>query len=222
MSSNSEIIDFELVCVIVDFGKGSKIMQTAKKHGISGGTVLLGKGTVKNRLLELLALNDVRKEIVIMVSDKKTVNVAIEQLDHKFKFSKPNHGIVFTTSVGGIIGARSWKIDSNIEGRGEEEGMYHAITVIVEKGNAEQVIDAATEAGSKGGTIINARGSGIHETSKLFSMEIEPEKEMVLILSKRDSTDAIVSSIRKKIKIDEPGNGIIFIQDVNRTFGLYE
>ena len=222
MSSNSEIVEFELVCIIVDFGKGSKVMQTAKKHGISGGTIMLGKGTVKNRLLELLAINDVRKEVVLMVSDKRTVNEAIEQLENKFKFSKPDHGIVFTTSVGSIIGSRSWKRDSNMRGRGEVNSMYQAITVIVEKGNAELVIDAATEAGSKGGTIINARGSGIHETSKLFSMEIEPEKEMVLILSETNSTDGIVSSIRKKLKIDEPGNGIIFIQDVNKTYGLYE
>lgn len=222
MSSNTERADFELVCVIVNFGLGSKIMQTAKKLGISGGTVLLGKGTVKNRFLEFLALTDVRKEIVLMVSNKKTISHALEQLNEKFKFSKPNHGIAFTTSVGQVIGARSCKSDSLKEERGADNNMYHAITVIVEKGNAEFVIDAATEAGSKGGTIINARGSGIHETSKVFSMDIEPEKEIVMILSEKESTEAIVSSIRKKLKIDEPGNGIIFIQDVNHTYGLYE
>jgi nitrogen regulatory protein PII len=42
-------------------------------------------------------------------------------------------------------------------------------------------------------------------------MDIEPEKEIVMILSEKDSTEAIVASIRKKLKIDEPGNGIIFI-----------
>lgn len=222
MSNSSEITDFELVCIIVDFGLGSKVLQTAKKSGITGGTVLLGKGTIKNRLLEFLALTDVRKEIIIMVSNKTTIKYALEQLDKKFKFSKPNHGIAFTTPVGHVIGASSCKSENFKEGRGVENIMYHAITVIVEKGNAEEVIDAATEAGSKGGTIINARGSGIHETSKLFSMEIEPEKEIVLILSEKSSTEKIVSSIREKLKIDEPGNGIIFIQDVANTYGLYQ
>ncbi|WP_077620716.1 P-II family nitrogen regulator [Bacillus sinesaloumensis] len=222
MLGNSETADFELVCIIVNQGIGSKIMQTAKKNGISGGTVLIGKGTIKNRLLEFLALNDVKKEIVLMVSDNKTVEYALEQLDKKFKFSKPNHGIAFTTSVGQIFGASSCKGEPMKEERGADNTMYHSITVIVEKGNAENVIDAAVEAGSKGGTIINARGSGIHETSKLFSMEIEPEKEIVLILSERDSTEAIVGSIREKIKIDEPGNGIIFIQDVKNTYGIYK
>jgi nitrogen regulatory protein PII len=100
--------------------------------------------------------------------------------------------------------------------------MYHLITTIVDKGKAEDVINAATKAGSKGGTIINARGSGIHETSKLFSMDIEPEKEIVIILSEVDKTEEIVSSIRTNLKIDEPGNGIIYIQDVNKTYGIYK
>ncbi|WP_102347519.1 P-II family nitrogen regulator [Bacillus sp. Marseille-P3661] len=222
MLSNSEMADFELVCIIVNFGMGSKVMQTAKKHGISGGTVLLGKGTIKNRLLEFLALNDVRKEIVLMVSNKQTANEVLEQLNQKFKFSKPNHGIAFTTSVSQVLGTRSCISDRVNEERGANHNMYHAITVIVEKGNAEHVIDAATDAGSKGGTIINARGSGIHETSKVFAMAIEPEKEIVMILSDKESTDDIVASIRTKLKIDEPGNGIILIQEVKKTYGLYE
>lgn len=222
MSNHNEMPEFELIWIIVNFGSGSKVMQTAKKFGVSGGTVLIGKGTIKNSLLEFFALSNIRKEIVLMLADKKTAFQALEQLKVKFKFSKPNHGIAFTTSVGHVVGARSCKSDYRKEGRGAEEIMYHAITVIVEKGNAEDVIDAAAEAGAKGGTIINARGSGIHETSKVFNMDIEPEKEIVMILSKREKSDAIVSSIRTKLKIDEPGNGIIYTQDVSRTYGLYE
>ena len=100
--------------------------------------------------------------------------------------------------------------------------VYHVINVIVDKGKAEDVIDAATAAGSKGGTIVNARGSGIHETSKLFAMDVEPERELVLILSECENTDAIVASIREHLQLDEPGNGIIYIQDVNKTYGIYK
>jgi nitrogen regulatory protein PII len=53
-------------------------------------------------------------------------------------------------------------------------------------------------------------------------MDIEPEKEIVLILSKKENTDAIVTSIREQLKLEEPGNGILYIQDVNRTYGLYK
>ena len=101
------------------------------------------------------------------------------------------------------------------------KGMYNIIFVIVEKGKAEDVIEAANKAGSTGGTIINARGAGIHEVQKFFSVEIEPEKEEVFIITRSDNKDKIVNSIREHLKIDEPGNGILYVLDVNEVYGLH-
>jgi nitrogen regulatory protein PII len=222
MTDHTELENVELVCIIVNFGLGGRVLHIAKQCGIKGGTVFLGKGTVNNRILEFLGLTDVRKEVVIMISNKKAVGPLVQELDAEFNFDKPNHGIAFTTSITKIIGASSYKSEKSIEGRGVDQPMYYSITVVVDKGKAEDVIDAATQAGSRGGTIINARGSGIHETSKVFSMDIVPEKEVVMILSEREKTEQIVDSIRTALKIDEPGNGIIYLQEVNKTYGLYK
>lgn len=222
MLSNFELKQPELICAIVNLGLGSKILKKAKQHNISGGTIILGKGTVNSKILDYLGLSDVRKEIVLMLSDKELAETALRKLSEEFKFRKPNHGIAFTTSICGVSGTRTCKCDKMKDERGEENSMYHAITVIVDKGKAEEVIDAATKAGSKGGTIINARGSGIHETSKVFAMEIEPEKEIVLIISKSDKTEDIISSIKEELKIEKPGKGIVFVQNINEVYGLYE
>ena len=104
----------------------------------------------------------------------------------------------------------------------EEENMYQAIWVIVDRGNGEEVIASAAAAGSRGGTIIYGRGSGIHETGKIFNFPIEPEKEIVLILAEIDQVDAIADRIYNDLKIGEPGNGIIFIQDTVRTYGIFK
>jgi nitrogen regulatory protein PII len=222
MLNESGTQETELICTIVNYGMGSKIAKIAKQHGVSGGTITLGKGTVHSKILDFIGLNDIRKEIVFMMADKDTARNALDILNSEFEFDKPNHGIAFTTSVCAVLGTRCNKCDNIKNKRGVNNTMYHAITTIVDKGKAEEVIDAATRAGSKGGTIINARGSGIHETSKLFAMDIEPEKEIVIILSEADKTEEIASSIRTSLKIDEPGNGIIYIQDVNRTYGIYK
>lgn len=222
MVNSSIIYHHELIHVIVNNGLGSKVLHSAKNCGITGGTVLLGRGTVNNKKLDFLGISDVRKEIVLMVADGVKAEGVMDRLDKEFKFDKPNHGIAYTMQVTRVVGTRGCKPDYNIEERGVEGNMYQAITVIVERGKAEDVIDAATKAGSKGGTIINGRGSGIHETSKLFFMDIEPEKEIIIILSKVDKTNEIVASISKEMKIEEPGNGIIFVQEVNRAYGLYE
>ena len=97
--NTSDIGDYELVSVIVNFGMGSKILHAAKQNGISGGTVLLGKGTVNNKILDLLGISDERKEIVLMVSDEETAGQVLSKLNEKFHFEKPNHGIAFTTTV---------------------------------------------------------------------------------------------------------------------------
>lgn len=214
--------DFELICVIVNFGSGSRVLKQAKKNGIKGGTIFLGKGTIKNHLLEILDLNDIRKEIVIMTGCSHIVKEVLVKLDKEFQFKKPYHGIAFSMSVAGFLGAGNYIYNDKHKKKGDENIMYHSITVIVDKGKGELVMEAAEKAGTKGGTIINARGSGIHETSKLFSMEIEPEKEIVLILSEVHLTEKIVKSISKELEIERPGNGIIFIQDVNKTYGIYK
>ena len=111
-------------------------------------------------------------------------------------------------------------INGEGEERGEGEIMYNAIYTIVERGVASDVIEAAEKAGSKGGSVINARGAGTHETQKVFNMVIEPEKEIVLIISEADKTGAIVDAIREKVKIEEPGNGILYVTDVRETYGM--
>lgn len=221
ISDNSGCKNIELVCVIVNFGLGSNIIHKAKQEGIFGGTILLCKGTVNNKILNFFGLTDVRKELVLMAGETENVYRALEKLNKEFKFEKPNHGIAYTTSISNILGTRSCKTN-NIKEKGVDNIMYQSITVIVDKGKGEDVIDAASKAGSKGGTIINGRGSGVHETSKVFAMEIEPEKEIVIILSKVEDVDKIISSIKNEIKIDEPGKGIIYTQDINKTYGLYE
>ena len=51
-------------------------------------------------------------------------------------------------------------------------------------------------------------------------MDIEPEKEIVMILSEKKDAEAIVSSIRQKLDIEEAGKGIIFVQEVSKVYGL--
>jgi nitrogen regulatory protein PII len=221
MESCADNKEFELICVIVNYGLGSDIIKFSKQHGITGGTIFYGKGTIKNAFLEFLDLAESRKEIVLMAAEATTAHTVLVELNKKFKFCKPNHGIAFTTSIMNILGTDNctWKVEE--ESRGVANLMYNVIVAIVDRGRAESVIEAATEAGSKGGTIINARGSGIHETSKLFSMEIEPEREIVLIISEKELTEKITESINNRLEMNEPGNGIIFVQDVNKTYGLY-
>ncbi|OEF98191.1 P-II family nitrogen regulator [Desulfuribacillus alkaliarsenatis] len=98
--------------------------------------------------------------------------------------------------------------------------LYDLIVSIVNKGNSDLVVDASKEAGAEGGTIIFGRGTGIHEQAKLFSFQIEPEKEIVLTLIERSLTNKVLEAIVKKAQLDKPGKGIAFVLEVERTVGI--
>ena len=127
-----------------------------------------------------------------------------------------------TSEMSPTLQTKTEKIEpKNIKNQSGGKIMYNVIFVVVEKGRAEDVIEAANKVVSIGGTIINARGAGVHEVQKFFSLEIEPEKEEVFIITKRKNKDKIINSIRKHMRIDEPGNGILYVLDVNEVFGLH-
>ncbi|NLO15649.1 MAG: hypothetical protein GX123_06350 [Clostridiales bacterium] len=100
--------------------------------------------------------------------------------------------------------------------------MYKKITVIVDRGNAEDVMTAARSAGARGGTILHGRGSSHHEYKKIFGIEVEPEKDMVIILTPKDITQKVLDAIAGKLDIDVPGNGIMYVEPVAATRGLFE
>ncbi|MEG0289757.1 MAG: P-II family nitrogen regulator [Carnobacterium sp.] len=222
MKNNSiEGMNYDILCLIVNDGVGSKVLKIAKQDGISGGTVFYGFGTINNNALKLLGLDDIRKEIIILAAKKEDAEKTLEDLSQKLKLEKRNHGIAFSIPIANLLGNRNCVYKQNASSRKVEDIMHQAIFTIVDHGQAEEVIDAAVAAGSQGGTVITGRGSGSHETSKLFSMDIEPEKEIILILSETQTTDAIVASISNAMEIEKPGNGVLFTLDVNNTKGLF-
>lgn len=216
----NEFLEFEMVYAILDHGQGSKFLHKAMEFGIRGGTVMYGSGTVKNRLLEFLSLNEVRKEIIIMGAPSGVAKAAMKNLGEYFKMHKTNHGIMFSTKLEMIKGT-NMEIPKEIE-QGEAKSMYKLILTVVNKGKAEDVVDAAREKGARGGTIINARGSGVNENFKVFNMDIEPEKEMVMIIVAENLLEPIMENIQLKLALDQPGNGVLFVQDLNRVYGIYE
>lgn len=209
-----EGIDYDVLFLVVNSGIGSKALQIAKKNGVSGGTVFRGSGTASNSALKFFGLEDVRKEILFMAARKEVAEAALDDLTEKLQLKKRNRGIAFTIPIANLLGNRSCVYNTDAHGRKVEDRMHQAIFTIVDRGQAEEVIDAAVAAGSQGGTVINARGSGSHETSRLFSMNIEPEKEVVMILTEQHTTDAVVASISNALKIEQPGNGVLFTMDV--------
>ena len=96
---------------------------------------------------------------------------------------------------------------------------FDLIITIVNRGFSELVMDAARGVGASGGTILHARGTGVHEAEKFFGISIQPEKELVLILTAHDERQTIMQAIAEKAGLNTPGKGLAFSVPVDDVVG---
>ena len=97
---------------------------------------------------------------------------------------------------------------------------HELIISIFNRGYSDTVMDAAKKAGARGGTVLNARGTGSHEVEKFFGITIQPEKEMVLILVDKELRNAVMQAIVKAAGLNSAGQGISFSLPVSDVLGL--
>lgn len=99
---------------------------------------------------------------------------------------------------------------------------YQMVVCIVNTGYSQVVMEAAREAGARGGTILHGRGTANQEAEKLFQIVVQPDKELVMIIVKDEIKDAVMMAINKKAGLETNGQGIAFSLPVDRTIGINE
>lgn len=217
----------QILTLILNENQCHKCIRYAREKGIKGVMVTIGRGTVDNAVLNLLGIKSQKKEIVQFLLEKEKAPELLEYFTSKLQLHEPGHGIAFTTPVIAIVGLGHHEMehiesDSHLVQSMEEKGMFQKLTVIVDRGMAEDVMDIARRAGVRGGTILHGRGAGAEMATKLFGIEIEPEKELVLILVPSELIKKVIEDLTTELQLDEPGKGILFVEPILETRGLFE
>ena len=94
------------------------------------------------------------------------------------------------------------------------------ITCIIQRGEADKVVDAALGAGAEGATIYYGRGRGVREKLGIVGKFIKPEKEVVLIIVRKDQTDEVFDAVVAEARLSEKGNGFAFLHSLDRAVGF--
>ena len=97
---------------------------------------------------------------------------------------------------------------------------YEAVFCIVNDGFSDVVMDAAKEAGARGGTVIHARGTANKEAENFFHITIQPEKEIVMILVPAEIKDDVLHALYRKAGLKSEGQGIAFSMPVDDVVGM--
>ena len=203
-------MSYKLIVTIVPHNYGDEISSIAVKAGAGGGTVLMGRGTAENSVLQLLGLGDTSKDITYNIVDQSIEQKVREAIIEETKKKKNHFGVMFSILLGDFMKAGAVQQDIEGEKIMEQTDSYEMINMIVNKGYAEDAMAAARKAGARGGTIIAARGTAKEGDAKFFGMEIVPEKEMLMILVPCNQKDEIIASIKQLKCFEKAGSGIIF------------
>lgn len=194
----------QLLRIILPRGKGSKFMNILKDQGASAIGCFYGEGSAPNEVLSALAIDKTKKEIVTALIEEESVRKVIEKVSEKL--AAVNSAVAFSTSL-----------------EGENKMEYVCLYVIVDRHQGKKAIHIAQDNGAKGATVIHGRGSGEAVKSKLFlSMNIEPEKDLVIMLVKKDLVEKIRQEIYEQMDLESAGKGIIYSLPVDHVAGLVE
>ena len=194
----------QLLRIILPRGKGSKFMNILKDHGASAIGCFYGEGSAPSEILNALAIDKTKKEIVTALIEEETARKVIDKVSEKLK--AVNSAVAFSTSL-----------------EGENNMDYVCLYVIVDRHLGQKAIHIAQEHGARGATVIHGRGSGEEVKSRLFlSMNIEPEKDLVIMLIKKDLVEKIQKEIYEQMDLRSQGKGIIYSLPVNHVAGLVE
>ena len=99
---------------------------------------------------------------------------------------------------------------------------FKVILVFVEDHKTDEVMSAAREAGATGATVINnARGEGLKKTKTFFGLNLETQRDVILLLVEEHRSRYILEEIGRVGEFDaKPGTGIAFQVDVEDAIGV--
>ena len=202
---------YDLIICIVPHDEGEFITKTAVSAGAGGGTVMMGRGTTASGVLHALALGDMPKDIVYILVPAEKKSDIVGAIAAASEAKKKKFGVLVTVDAAKLLKT------GTVSGGGDymaQKTTHQMITVIANKGYADDIMAAARKAGAGGGTVINARGTATPGDAKFFGMEIVPEKEMIFIIIDSEKLDGVFEAVRTLPCLAEPGSGIAFCTPV--------
>lgn len=97
---------------------------------------------------------------------------------------------------------------------------HKLIVTIVKKGKAKKLCEESKNCGAEGGTTILGKGASVKEFKKIFGINLEEEREVILTAVRDSLVDEVFDEMIEKGELNKPGNGIIFVMDIKQVEGI--
>ncbi len=201
-----------------------KYLDFFHRHGEMKVLYNFCDGTANEKTLSYLGIaNTERVMFESIVRDEDLPNI-IKDAYTELDIGAIGSGLIILVPIDGVGGKSSLKYfvgESPVEKEEKvmEESKNVLIITVADKGNTDLIMDSARSAGASGGTVVKAKGTGA-EIAKFFGVSISEEKEMVYIVSKRETRDSIMHAIMEKAGANTDAHGVVFSLPVDKVVGI--
>lgn len=221
-----DIVKTKLFVTIADKKKTDRIIKLFNKNSITNSCSINAKGTASNSLLSYFGLDDIKKNVVLTIVPELLETKIMYNLHNKLELYKPGNGICFSLRINSASRYLSSMYEKVSKPREDyimkQDKEYELIVLIVSEGYSDIAMDAAKRVGANGGTLINGIGLGSSEATKFLGITIEPEKDVVLVITEKEEKKKVMEEMTKEVGLSHEGRGICFSIPVDNVVGLTE
>ena len=211
---------------ITDRKKVPDFVALYQQQNIQLSLTTVGAGTAVSETLNYLGLERTEKAVIFTTVTDSRWKAVKRQLEHTMNIDVTGTGIAFTIPVSSIGGKRALQFlteDQDFQ-IGEETTLkdtkYELLIVIANQGYSGLIMDAARSENAGGGTVIHAKGTGMERAEQFLGVSLAAEKEMVLIVIKREDKNRIMRAIMDQAGTASKARSVILSLPVTSTAGL--
>ena len=211
----------KLLMMFVPKDNGDRVTSVLRAAGAGGGTVTRGRSWSNSAFLQLFGIGETVNDIVFCVADEDKLPALRDAVVKEMEGGKKVQGCLFSIDLTRMYKSGKERVDFSPK---KEDGMKSSarelIIVILNKGFADDAMAAARQAGAGGGTVLHGRGTARPEDASFFGITLVPEKEILLIITEKEKTAAILDAMAKLPCLMQPGSGIAFSMDADGFVNL--
>lgn len=209
-----------LLCLITNSDMDDAVREIFLEHNLVFSFVCNGRGTASNSLLDYYGIEGREKRIYVSLITKSVEIRVFEDISYLLSLKKIGNGICFSIPLSSsngfvrdLLSSYKEEIDMEVNDR------YHLVITSVLEGYSDMVMSAAKKGGASGGTVISGRSLGTGNANFL-KLKIEPEKDIVLIVTPEYKKNNVMHCISAKCGIKTEAKGVCISIPIDSVIGI--
>ena len=186
-----------------------KLSDICAQLEIPMSVALHGRGTAIESMRDLLGIDSTEKWIVFSVAGEEKTKEYMNRLRRTLYIGVPGHGIAWAVPIKSVGGGKilAYLNDGRQDARYTPEFNFSYELIV-----------------AMGGTVLHGKGTTSPESEKFLGVSIAKEKEVILIVARKEQKADIMRSIMTRAGANTDAGAVVFSVPVSEVagFGMFD